>query len=41
MEHTGLLLIEFWILLTDDSPDMERLMNYGFKILRLRENIES
>ena len=33
IEKTGLLHVHFWSMLSDDSPDMQEIMNIGFKIL--------
>ncbi|CAD8074840.1 unnamed protein product [Paramecium sonneborni] len=40
LEITALKVVEFWSALSEEVPDMSKLMVYGFKIIRLQEDIE-
>ncbi|CAD8146031.1 unnamed protein product [Paramecium octaurelia] len=41
LEQAALQMIEFWISMSDDHPDMNKLMSLGFKILKQKEEIDS
>ncbi|CAD8145139.1 unnamed protein product [Paramecium pentaurelia] len=40
LEQTTLQMIDFWISMSDDHPDMHKLMSLGFKILKQKEEID-
>ncbi|CAK68800.1 unnamed protein product (macronuclear) [Paramecium tetraurelia] len=40
LEQAALQMIEFWISMSDDHPDMNKLMSLGFKILKQKEEID-
>ncbi|MDR3548799.1 MAG: PAS domain-containing protein [Candidatus Pacebacteria bacterium] len=41
IEKTGILHLQIWSLLLDDSPDLSKILSYGFKVEELVAEIES